>query len=288
MAVLVLGLLILNIVKAAPPSGPRIARLSVTGMILNDPARDAVIVALAADDDVRAIIVRIDSPGGTTVASEVIFEELREAGRNKPIVAVMDGVAASGGYITALAADHIVARGNTMTASIGVIAQYPQVSGLMDKLGVEMREMRSSPLKAAPSPFSPATDAALAVQRAMIDDSYAWFRGLVADRRGLSGPALDAVADGRVLTGRMALDAGLVDAIGGEDVAIAWLEDARGVVPGLPVRDARTEDKPETLFDILIERFVGRVAVGAFLGDAPGSGTLKRALMGPRLMSVLD
>lgn len=285
---LVLGLLILNIVKVAPPSGPRIARLSVTGMILNDRARDAVIADLGADDDVRAIIVRIDSPGGTTVASEAIFEELRKAGRDKPIVAVMDGAAASGGYITALAADHIVARGNTLTASIGVIAQYPQVSGLMDKLGVEMREMRSSPLKAAPSPFGGASDAALAVQRAMIDDSYAWFRGLVADRRGLRGPALDAVADGRVLTGRMAMDAGLVDAIGGEDVAIAWLEGEAGVAADLPVRDARTEDKTETLFDILIDRLVGRVGMGALLDDAPGAGAFKRALMGPRLMSVMD
>mgnify|MGYP003649333870 CR=1 FL=1 len=278
MAVLVVGLLIFNSIRMAPPRGPHVARLAVTGVIIDDPARDALIARLGADGDVRAVILRIDSPGGTTVGSEALYESLRAL--NKPVVAVMGEAAASGGYIAALAADHLVARGNTLTGSIGVIAQYPQISGLMDKLGVEMRIVRSAPLKAAPSPFAPATEAALAVQRDLIADSYAWFRGLVEDRRGLSGPALDAVSDGRVFTGRLALAAGLIDAIGGEEAAVDWLETTAAIGPGLPVRDAVVEEAAQSL----LKRIIDLVAGGALMP----AGALDRALMGPRLMSVLE
>jgi protease-4 len=282
MAIIVVGLLVFNSINISTPAGPRIARLMVLGVIVDDPARDALIAELAADDDVRAVIMRIDSPGGTTAGSEALYESLR--GLGKPVVAVMGEIAASGGYIAALAADHVVARGNTLTGSIGVIAQYPQVSGLMDKLGVEMRIIRSGPLKAAPTPFAPASDAALDVQRALIADSYAWFRALVQDRRGLTGAALDAVSDGRVFTGRMALSAGLIDAIGDEAVAIAWLEAEGGLEAGLPIRDAEVPTADPTLLSLIIDRAVG----GASLPGAYGATALERALMGPRLMSILD
>jgi protease-4 len=275
----------LFIVGAAQPDraakGPFVARLWVTGLIVDDPARDKLIAGLKGDDDVTAVIVRIDSPGGTTAGSEALYLSLRDLAADKPVIAVLGGVAASGGYIAAIAADRIVARGNTMTASIGVIMQYPDLTGLLSNVGVEMQEIKSSPLKAAPSPFTPATEAAIQVQRDMIADGYAWFRGLVSERRGLEGAALDAVADGRVVSGRMALAAGLVDEIGGEDAAISWLKDVRGVTD--KVRDARVAaDDDRRLLDLLLSH-AGLSGASDLL-----SGPARRALMGPRLMSVLD
>ena len=132
------------------------------------------------------MILRIDSPGGTTAGSEAIYEEIRaSSAKDKPVVAVMDTVAASGGYITAIAADHIVARGNTITGSIGVIFSFPEVSQLLDTLGIKMEEIKSGDLKAEPSPYKPVPEKAREVSKAMVQDGFEWFTGLVAERRKL-------------------------------------------------------------------------------------------------------
>jgi len=257
------------------PHGPHIARLQVSDVIFDDARRSDLIAEIAENDDARALVVQINSPGGTTAGSEALFLDLRRVAGEKPVVAVLGEVAASGGYIAAISADHIVARGNTLTGSIGVIFEYPDVTGLMDRIGVRMETVRSSPLKAEPSPFRPTSPAATAVQEALIADSQDWFRGLVAERRDLQGPALDAVTDGRVFTGRMALEAGLIDAIGGEETAIAHLE---SLDPGLGELDIRNWDLPvdEGGFGGLFGR-IGRLGTHLGLPD-PGAG--------PRLMSV--
>lgn len=280
-AVVVLLLIIGAMRDDAAPSGPYVARLWIDGLIVDDAGRDALIADLRDDDDVKAVILRINSPGGTTAGSEALYISLRDLAAAKPVVAALGSVAASGGYIAAIGADWIVARGNTMTASIGVVMQYPQLTGLLDRLGIEMKEIKSSPLKASPSPFVEAPAAAIAVQREMVADSYAWFRGLVAERRGLEGAALDAVADGRVVSGRMALDAGLVDVIGGEPQAVAWLRAEHGVTAA--PRDAEIEEaRQKRLIDLVFSQL--GVEVPTFLlREAAG-----RALSGPRLMSVLD
>jgi len=183
------------------------------------------------------VIVRINSPGGTVAASEAIYEGLRAIAALKPVVAVMSEVAASGGYVTAIGADHIVARGNTLTGSIGVVAEIPNVAGLMEKLGIDVTRVKSAPLKAEPSFTTRPDEAVLAAERALIEDSYAWFKGLVGERRAMSGTALETVSDGRVFTGRQALALGLVDAIGDETAARDWLAAERD----LP-KDMRTVD----------------------------------------------
>ena len=214
---------------AGPVTGEHLARIWVTGLIVSDPDRDAMLERLAEDENVTALMVHINSPGGTVAGSEALYESLRGVAGNKPVVAVMSETAASGGYIAALAADHIVSRGNTLTGSIGVVAQIPNVTGLLDKLGVDMTEVKSAPLKAEPSVTNPIAPGAIEAQEALIDDSFAWFKGLVSERRGLTGDALERVTDGRVFTGRMALERGLVDGIGGEEAARAWLADEHGI-----------------------------------------------------------
>ena len=226
-------------------AGPHIARLTITGVIKDD--RDLLkLVRDVTASSASAAILSIDSPGGTTTGAEALYEELRRLAEKKPTVAVVEGAAASGAYIAALAADGIVARGNSMVGSIGVLMQMPNASKLMETVGVKMEEIKSSPLKAAPNPFEPVTPEARAAVAAMIADSYAWFKGLVKDRRKLDDAALATVSDGRVFTGRQGVDLKLVDRIGGEREAIAWLEAKKGVAKGLKVRDWKKQRRIET------------------------------------------
>ena len=219
--------------------GAHVARITIDGIILEEPGREEAILELAEEEAVRALVVRVNSPGGTVVASEDIYKALRRVSAEKPVVAVMDEVAASGGYIAALGADRIFASGNTLTGSIGVVMEAPNIGELLDMLGVDVARIKSGPLKAEPSLIEPPSPETLSAQRALIEDTFAWFRGLVAERRALSGKALAQVSDGRTFTGRQALGLGLIDALGDEDSARDWLAEAHGIGRGLEVVDRR-------------------------------------------------
>lgn len=216
---------------------PHVARLTVDGIITEDSDRLKALKEVARDSRVRALIVDIDSPGGTVVGSEELFQALRRVAAKKPVVAVMGTLAASGGYMTALGADHILARQGTITGSIGVIMQTADITGLLDKLGIKPEAIKSAPLKGVPSPVEPLTDAGRAATRAVVLDMYDMFVGMVADRRSLDIEDAKKLADGRIYTGRQAVALKLVDEIGGDEEARAWLESARGVPAGLPVYD---------------------------------------------------
>jgi protease-4 len=200
-----------------------VARIRVEGMITGDTKTLDMLRKIEKAKQVKALLVHIDSPGGTTAGSEAIYERLRAIAKDRPVVAVMNTVAASGGYITAIAADHIVARGNTITGSVGVIFQWAQVKQLLNSIGISMQERKSGALKAEPNMFSDPTAETLAVTDEMIRDSFVWFTDLVKERRKLSAPQMTLISDGRVFTGRQALTAKLVDKLGGEDEAIDWL-----------------------------------------------------------------
>jgi protease-4 len=221
--------------------GAHIARLSISGVITGD-AETVKLIRSVADSKAVAAVLTIDSPGGTTEGSEVLYEEIRRLAAKKPVVAVVGTVAASGAYIAALGADRIFVRGNSIVGSIGVLMQFPNVSGLMDKLGVKLESIKSSPLKAAPNGLEPTSEAARDAMASLIADSFAWFKGLVKERRQMSEDELARVDDGRVFTGRQGIPLKLVDAIGGEREAIAWLQTEKGVTKDLPVRDWKPED----------------------------------------------
>lgn len=214
-----------------------IARVRIDGLITGDQATLNLLDEIAKSKKVAAVIVRIDSPGGTTAGSEAIYEHIRKIARDKPVVAVMDTVAASGGYITAIAAEHIVARGNTITGSIGVIFSFPEISKLLDTLGIKMEEIKSGELKAEPSPYKPVSDRVRQVSNEMVQESFGWFTGLVAERRNLSLERVKVLADGRVYTGRQAATAKLIDALGGEEVALEWLQTKKNVPQDLEIVD---------------------------------------------------
>ena len=212
-----------------------IARIHIDGLITGDEATINLLDDLAKSSRVKGVIIRIDSPGGTTAGSEAIYEKIRKIAKDKPVVAVMDTVAASGGYITAIAADYIVARGNTITGSIGVIFSFPEISKLLDTLGIKMEEIKSGELKAEPSPYKPVSDRVRQVSNEMVQESFAWFTGLVVERRKLSAERVKVLADGRVYTGRQAVTEKLIDALGGEEVALDWLQTQKKLPKDLEV-----------------------------------------------------
>ncbi len=216
--------------------GDYIARVKITGLIRNDQERVDSLARLAKSS-AKAVIVHIDSPGGTTAGSEQLHDSLRRVAGAKPLVVVIDGLAASGGYIAAMSADHIVAQGTSLVGSIGVLFQYPNVSDLLKTVGVKIEEVKSSPLKAAPNGYEPTSPEARAAIEALVKDSYDWFRGMVRDRRKLDEATLERVADGRVFTGRQGLELKMVDQIGNEQTAVDWLAKEKGLKPDTPVRD---------------------------------------------------
>ena len=200
-----------------------IAKIRIEGTITEDEDLIALIGRAAKSDKVKGVMLAIDSPGGTTAGGEAIYEAVRELAAKKPVVAQVGTLAASAGYMIACATDHIVARQSSIVGSIGVLVQIPNVKGLLDKLGVTVDTVKSSPLKAEPSPFNETTEAERAMMSAMIMDSYNWFAGIVQERRPLTPGELMALADGSVFTGRQAKERKLIDALGGEDKAKEWL-----------------------------------------------------------------
>lgn len=217
--------------------GDHIARYVIDGTITDDRKEQKLLDEIADSTRAKALILHINSPGGTTTGAEALFAAIRRIGDKKPVVAVLGTVAASGGYAAAGAADHIVARGNTITGSIGVIMQWAEVGDLLDKVGVRFEEVKSSPLKAEPSPFSRATPEVRAAMESMVRDSYDWFVGLVAERRPMSPERARELADGRIYSGRQAKENGLIDAVGGEEIALAWLQSEKKIDSGLKVVD---------------------------------------------------
>jgi protease-4 len=250
---------------------PHIARVEISGTITDDKELQDRLERIGESERVQGVILAINSPGGTTTGGEAIFEAVRKLAGEKPVVAQVGTLAASAGYMIASAADHIVARQSSIVGSIGVLVQYPDVTGLMEMVGVRLEGVKSSPLKAEPSPFSPTTEEERQMLRNLVMDSYDWFVDLVDDRRPMTRAQVLAVADGSIFTGRQALERQLVDALGGEDVSRAWLEE-RGVTADLEIVDWKA---PASRASWLGISAYGEI-VARLLG-LPGEGeTLKR------------
>lgn len=238
--------------------GDHVARLTVDGIILEDPDRLDALADLAADDSVKALIVRIDSPGGTVVGGETLYRHLRLVGQSKPVVTVFGGLGTSAAYMAALGSDYIVAREGTITGSIGVILQTTDLTGMLDKIGIKPEAVKSTPLKAQPNPLEPFTPAARAAIQKVISELYVMFVNLVDERRALTRDQLAWATDGRVFGGRQALENGLVDALGGEREAREWLERTHAIAADMPIENIEIEKADEWIRRLVGER-VGKV-----------------------------
>jgi protease-4 len=214
-----------------------VAEIKIDGFITTRPDAVKLIDEAAEADSVKAILLHVDSGGGAASGGEALYRAIRRASEKKPVVAVIEGVGASAAYMAAIAADRVVARETAITGSIGVIFQYAHFEELLQKLGAEYEEIKSAPLKGEPSLFDELDPAAEAMVKSVVDDTYEWFVGLVAERRDLPTAKAWRLADGSIFTGRQALESGLIDAVGDEDEARAWLASDRGVPEDLPARD---------------------------------------------------
>jgi protease-4 len=256
-----------------------IARVTITGLIRTDRQRVEGLERLAKSK-AKAVIVHINSPGGTTSGSEELYDSLMRLRAAKPTVVVVDGLAASGGYIAALGADHIVAGETALVGSIGVLFQYPNVTDLLKTIGVSVETIKSSPLKAAPSGFEPTSPEARKAVEEIVMDSYAWFKDLVQKRRSLDDAALAKVSDGRVFTGRQGLTLKLVDELGGERAAVAWLAKEKKIDPSTPVRDYRLRDR----FGVF--PFLHTAAIAVL--DGVGLGSIARRFEGLGAVQAME
>ncbi len=260
-----IGVLALDNQPAAGPAGflPHIARLSVSGIVTDDRQMQELIDKLAKADQVKAVIVDNNSPGGTTTGGEAMYDAVRRLAEKKPVVAVCGTLATSAAYIVALATDRIFVYGNTITGSVGVIFQWADVTQLLQTLGIKVEEVKSGPLKAVPSPFEPTDEKARALSEEMVQEAKVWFVGLVAERRAIEPESVPGLTDGRIYSGRQAVALKLVDAIGGEKAAVAWLQSERKVAKGLRIVDWKPQAESSGIFAWLFGSMAGLFGVSA-------------------------
>ena len=245
-ALAIVALIVAALVGAMPfafDEGERVARLWISGFIEDDPGRDRIVADLRDDDAVKAVVLRLDSAGGTAVGGEALYLSLRSLAEKKPVVAVLGTTATSAAYMAALAADRLLARESSLTGSIGVLFQTAEFTALLEEIGVRAEAIRSGPLKAKPMPYEELDDPTRQAMRSVVSDTYEYFLRLLMERRSLDRETALTLADGRVFTGRQAVQAGLVDAVGGEEEARAWLAQAYGVPKSVPATDVTTSDE---------------------------------------------
>jgi protease-4 len=232
--------------------GDRIARLHIEGIIVRDDARSQALAELARDDSIRAVIVHIDSPGGSVVGGEDLYNSLRDIAAQKPVAAVMGTVATSAAYMSGIAADRVWAREGTVTGSIGVILQSANVTELLNRIGVEPVTIKSSELKGTPSPLEPLNEAAREATQNVVRDLYGFFVDIVIARRPLEADKVRQLADGRVFSGRQAVANGLIDEIGVEKDAVLWLTSEHDIPAGLPIQTVSERDDDKSLLERLV------------------------------------
>lgn len=269
--------------------GERLALVTVRGPILDPASTLAWIRRLETDARVRGVLLRVDSPGGGAAASQELYTALERLARRMPIAVSMGATAASGGLMVSMAGTRIFANPSTVTGSIGVRMDIPQLQGLMDKAGVGQETLVTAPFKDAGSYLRPLTPRDRAYFEHVLMDMHEQFVGIVARGRKMERPKAAALADGKIFTGQEAQRLGLVDVLGGEDAALDWLAETTGVPAARPLLR-----KKDTTRAALLERLLNGVASLLGLADAlersgagfPG-GTLPAALpgtaSGPRL-----
>ena len=242
---------------------PHVARVTVLGVITDDRKMQELIDKVAKSNQVKAVILDINSPGGTTTGGEAMYDAVRRLAEKKPVVAVCGTLATSAAYIVALAADRIFVYGNTITGSVGVIFQWAEVTELLHTLGIKVEEVKSGPLKAVPSPFEPIDERAREITEEMVQDAKGWFVGLVGKRRDIEPSSVPGLTDGRIYSGRQAVELKLVDEIGDEKAAMSWLTKERNVPSGLKIVDWKPATESTGLFGWLFQSLAASIGLSA-------------------------
>jgi protease-4 len=272
LAVLVAVLAWLGRASILLPPPMHVARLRVDGLITENRRLVEAVNRLADDDHVAALIVSVDSPGGSVAGGEALHDAIARVAARKPVVAVMRGLAASAGYMVSVPAARIFASEATLTGSIGVLLQTAGFSGLLEKVGVDADTIVSGPLKDQPGLTHPLSPEGRQVLDGLVMDLYDQFVGMVATGRHMSPDRVRQLGDGRAYTGRQALALGLIDQIGDESAARDWLAKERQVGRFLPVRDVRTDTLQDRLTRGVTGMF-GTVVSGVLRGAIESAST---------------
>lgn len=248
-------------------SDDKIGIVRVTGVIAaSEPVTDWI-TKLRDTPSVRGVLVRVNCPGGAVAPSQEIYDALLKLADAKPVVVSMGTVAASGGYYVSAPAHQIFANPSTLTGSIGVIMELSNLEGLFDKLGIERQALTSGPLKDAGSPFRAMTEKDREYLMGIIADIHEQFVSDVAAARGLETEALRPIADGRALTGNQALEAGLVDKLGGFEDALAELKTLCALEGDVPTVEQPKKKAP------LLQQILGHIDI-TIRTDAAPAGTI--------------
>jgi protease-4 len=265
LGLLFVGALLLSDKQAAGPAGllPHIARVTVSGVITDDRKMHELIDKIGKASQVKAVILSINSPGGTTTGGEAMYDAVQRLAEKKPVVAVCGTLATSAAYIVALATDRIFVYGNTITGSVGVVFQWAEVTELLHTLGIKVEEVKSGPLKAVPSPFEPTDERARQVTEEMVQDAKVWFVDLVGKRRDINPDSVPGLTEGRIYSGRQAVELKLADEIGDEKSATTWLTKERNVPAGLKVVDWKPAQETSGLLGWLVQSFAALIGVSA-------------------------
>ncbi len=200
-----------------------IARIMVDGIITQDMHRINVMSDLGKNKSIKAVIVHVNTPGGTVVGGQSMYIAIKKLSQIKPVVVVMGEMATSAGYMLSLGANHLVALDGSLTGSIGVIAESVDVTSLAERVGVKFHHFKTSPLKGGPSPTEPLSQEMRISMEMLINDMYDIFVDIVSKERKLPKEEIIKIADGRSYTGRQAFKLNLIDQIGDEDTALQWL-----------------------------------------------------------------
>ncbi len=226
-----------------------IARVIINDTVTENQKFYDLLDEIKEDDDIKAVILHLNTPGGAAVAGETIFRKIKEISEKKPVVASMRSVCASAGYMISLAADHVLAMNGTITGSIGVIFQSVQAKELIDKVGVKPITITSGKLKGSPSMYEPLTTEGRQAIQSMIDEFHSVFVSMVAEARDLPIDEVKTLSDGRIYSGPRAVELGLVDAIGDENDALAWLEKEHNIDISLDIKDMKVKTKFDAFYD---------------------------------------
>jgi protease IV len=202
------------------PLGEKVALVRVTGVILDSTDIIEELRDYSKNNSIKAVVIRVDSPGGAVAPSQEIYEEILKIKEKKKIIISMGTVAASGGYYISAPADKIVANAGTLTGSIGVIMELPNISGLMQKIGVETQVIKSGEHKDIASMFKALKPEEKQILQDVLDDVHNQFIIAVSKGRNMKFEEIKKLADGRIFTGRMAKGLGLVDELGNLQDAI--------------------------------------------------------------------
>jgi protease-4 len=237
-----------------------IAVLKISNIIVDDANRSKALLNVAKDKLIKALIVHIDSPGGTVVGGEALYLHLQEVAENKPVVAVISNLATSAGYMAAIATDQIFARQSSITGSIGVIIQTADITVLLKKLGIMAESIKSAPLKAQPNPLEPMNEDTRSATRLVVDDIFNMFIDMVVVRRKMDKKKVKQLADGRIYTGRQAVKNGLIDAIGGEKEALNWLSTTKNINSQLPLK-LMNFNRQVGFLEKILNTFIGNISI---------------------------